>query len=119
MLKAARAQGRPMMVMAMMTAASSHAAAIHTPPRRSQRRFSKMETGGMRFLPGFEGSAFAPGGFADPMTMGRIIKTELRNFFPLSFRGDAKRRTRNDGGGYSHSALGGFRNRPTTPVGKK
>jgi len=49
----------------------------------------------MRFLPGFEGSAFAPGGFADPMTTGRIIKTELRNFFPLSFRGDAKRRTRN------------------------
>jgi hypothetical protein len=36
-----------------------------------------METGGMRFLPGFEGSAFAPGGFADPMTVGRIIKTEL------------------------------------------
>src|SRR6202023_3860818 len=33
--------------------------------------------------------------FADPMTTGRIIKTELRNFFPLSFRGDAKRRTRN------------------------
>src|SRR5882757_7472772 len=50
MLNAARAQGRPIMVMAMMMAATTQPNAIHTPPRRSQRMFRKMETGGMRVL---------------------------------------------------------------------
>src|ERR1700736_1081426 len=37
MLSAARAQGRPMIVIAMMTAAISQPAAIHTPPKTNQR----------------------------------------------------------------------------------
>src|ERR1700688_2401858 len=52
MLNAARAQGRPMIVMAMMTAATTQAAAIHNPPKRIQRMFSTIETGGMRSLLG-------------------------------------------------------------------
>src|SRR6266700_574012 len=48
MLNAAPAHGRPMMVMAMITAATSQARAIQTPPSSSQRTFSKIETGGMR-----------------------------------------------------------------------
>src|SRR5712672_822573 len=39
-----------MMVMAMMTAAISQAAAIHAPPIRIQRMFRSIETGAMRFL---------------------------------------------------------------------
>src|SRR5260221_11908970 len=50
MLNAARDQGRPIMVMAMMMAATTQPNAIHTPPRSSQRMFRKMETGGMRVL---------------------------------------------------------------------
>src|ERR1700730_12503365 len=38
------------MVMAMMTAASSHPAAIHRPPKTIQSMFSNIETGGMGFF---------------------------------------------------------------------
>src|ERR1700743_3669064 len=47
MLNAARAQGRPMMVIAMMIAAAIQAAAIHTPPSNSQRMFRNIDTGCM------------------------------------------------------------------------
>src|SRR5580700_8293462 len=53
MLKAARAQGRPMMVMAMMTAATIQASAIQTPPKTSHNRLSRTDTGDMGFLPCF------------------------------------------------------------------
>src|SRR5450631_560472 len=49
MLKAARAHGRPIMVMAMMKAATTQAAAIHRPPKTIQSMFNNIETGGMRF----------------------------------------------------------------------
>jgi hypothetical protein len=53
------------MVIAMMNAATTQAAAIHNPPKRIQRMFSNMETGGMRFLskseqPQSEQRALAP-----------------------------------------------------------
>jgi hypothetical protein len=38
------------MVMAMMKAAITQAAAIHSPPKTIQRMFRSMETGAMRFL---------------------------------------------------------------------
>jgi hypothetical protein len=38
------------MVIAMMTAATTQATDIQTPPSRSQRMFSKIETGAMRIL---------------------------------------------------------------------
>jgi hypothetical protein len=47
MLNAALAQGRPMIVMAMITAASIQPAAIQTPPKTIQSTFRRMETGGM------------------------------------------------------------------------
>jgi hypothetical protein len=46
-LNAARAQGRPMMVIAMMTAAIIQPTAIHRPPNRIQMMFSSSETAGM------------------------------------------------------------------------
>ena len=49
-LNAALAQGMPMMVIAMMIAAITQAAAIHRPPNRIQRMFSKIETAGMGYL---------------------------------------------------------------------
>src|SRR5271157_5139199 len=48
MLNAARAHGRPMIVTAMMTAARSHAAAIHTPPVTIQRMLRKSLSRGIR-----------------------------------------------------------------------
>src|SRR5690348_17109879 len=45
MLKAARAQGRPMIVIAMMTAAMIQPNAIHRPPNRIQSRFRTIDTG--------------------------------------------------------------------------
>src|SRR5580658_1952925 len=51
MLKAARAQGRPMMVIAMMTAATIQATAIQTPPKTSHSRLSRTDTGDMGLLP--------------------------------------------------------------------
>src|SRR5450631_2790381 len=50
MLKAALAQGRPIMVMAMMMAATTQPIAIHNPPINIQRMFSNIETGAMRSL---------------------------------------------------------------------
>ncbi len=47
---AALAHGRPIIVMAMMKAAITQAAAIHSPPKTIQRMFRSMETGAMRFL---------------------------------------------------------------------
>src|SRR4051794_7478516 len=47
MLKAARAQGMPMMVSAMMMAARSQAAAIQNPPKTIQRMLKKRLTGFM------------------------------------------------------------------------
>src|SRR5271167_3996130 len=41
MLKAARAHGRPMMVIAMITAATTQATAIHKPPNTIQSRLRK------------------------------------------------------------------------------
>jgi hypothetical protein len=49
-LNAALAQGRPMMVMAMTTAAIIQPKAIHAPPSRIQKIFRRMETGCMRLL---------------------------------------------------------------------
>src|SRR6185437_10968527 len=46
---AALAQGRPMIVTAMITAATSQPNAIQAPPNRIQNRLRRMETGGMRF----------------------------------------------------------------------
>ena len=45
MLNAAQAQGRPMMVIAMMMPAITQASAIQKPPKTIQRIFSKSETG--------------------------------------------------------------------------
>src|SRR5271168_5145607 len=46
MLKAARAHGRPMMVIAMITAATTQATAIHKPPNTIQSRLrSRLITG--------------------------------------------------------------------------
>src|SRR5579872_1456343 len=53
MLNAARAQGRPMMVMAMMTEATSQPNAIQAPPIRIQSRLSRSETGAMVFVRDF------------------------------------------------------------------
>src|SRR5579875_479457 len=53
MLKAARVQGRPMMVMAITSAAMSHPAAIHRPPKTIQstlRRRRKIDMGGSSYL---------------------------------------------------------------------
>jgi hypothetical protein len=47
MLKAARAHGKPMMVIAMMIAATTQPAAIHTPPSNNHRMFRNIETGCM------------------------------------------------------------------------
>ena len=47
MLNAARAQGIPMIVIAMMTAATSQPNAIHAPPRTIQMILSSSETGDM------------------------------------------------------------------------
>ena len=46
-MNAARAQGRPMMVMAMITAATSQPNAIHAPPSTIQTIFRSSETGDM------------------------------------------------------------------------
>src|SRR6266446_119715 len=48
MLNAARAHGRPMIVMAMMTAASSQPAAIHIPPVTIHRMLSRSRRSGIR-----------------------------------------------------------------------
>src|SRR5215472_15677934 len=48
MLNAARAQGRPTMVIAMTMAATSQPKAIHAPPKKIQRKFSSSDTGCMR-----------------------------------------------------------------------
>jgi hypothetical protein len=45
MLKAARAQGMPMMVIAMTTAATPHPTAIHTQPNTSHNRLSNNSIG--------------------------------------------------------------------------
>ena len=50
MLNAARAQGRPMIVIAMMMAATSQPNAIHAPPSTIQRTFRSSETGDMALL---------------------------------------------------------------------
>ncbi len=50
MLKAARAHGRPMMVIAMITAAISQPTAIHNPPNTIQRIFRNSGTTGMGAL---------------------------------------------------------------------
>src|SRR6476661_7686741 len=47
MLNAARAQGRPMIVIAMTTAATSQPNAIHAPPSTIQITFRSSETGDM------------------------------------------------------------------------
>src|SRR6266702_2487464 len=47
MLNAARAQGRPMIVIAMMTAATSQPNAIHAPPSTIHRILRSSETGDM------------------------------------------------------------------------
>ena len=47
MLNAARAQGIPMIVIAMTTAATSQPNAIHAPPRTIQMILSSSETGDM------------------------------------------------------------------------
>ena len=49
-MNAARAQGRPMIVIAMMTAATSQPNAIHAPPSTIQRTFRSSETGDMALL---------------------------------------------------------------------
>src|SRR5947207_13497989 len=48
MLNAARAQGIPMIVIAMTTAATSQPNAIHAPPRTIQMILSSSETGDIR-----------------------------------------------------------------------
>jgi len=50
-LKAARAHGMPMIVMAMTTAAMTQPAAIQNPPKRIQSRLSRNERGDMDGLP--------------------------------------------------------------------
>ena len=50
MLKAARAQGSPMIVIAMITVAISHPSAIQMPPVRIQSTFRTMLTGDIRAL---------------------------------------------------------------------
>ena len=45
MVKAARAHGSPIMVMAMMTAASAQPTAIQKPPQTIHSRLSNNETG--------------------------------------------------------------------------
>src|SRR5689334_7687298 len=62
MLKAARAQGRPMMVIAMITAATSQPNAIQAPPIRIQRMLRMMETGCMANLLGLRHTAQYRGG---------------------------------------------------------
>src|SRR6188474_2217011 len=52
MLKAARAQGMPMMVIAMTTAATPQPIAIHTPPSSSHNRFSSSAIGVIALSPG-------------------------------------------------------------------
>ena len=47
MLNAARAQGRPMMVIAMMTAAISQPTAIQRPPKTIQNRLSRRDRADM------------------------------------------------------------------------
>ena len=47
MLSAAQAQGRPMMVIAMMTAAITQASAIHSPPKTIHKMFKSSESGPM------------------------------------------------------------------------
>src|SRR5690242_7831899 len=49
MLSAARAQGMPMMVTAMITAAISHPAAIHRPPHAIHSRLSRREKSDIRW----------------------------------------------------------------------
>ena len=51
MLKAARAQGMPMMVIAMTTAATPQPIAIHTPPSTSHNRFSSSAIGVIGYRP--------------------------------------------------------------------
>src|SRR5262245_10140798 len=48
MLKAARAQGKPMIVMTMMTAAMAQPTAIHRPPNRIQSRLRRSDRTDMR-----------------------------------------------------------------------
>jgi hypothetical protein len=56
-----------------MTAAITQPAAMYIPPKRIQRMFSTIETGGMRCLCKMS-DAFAPGDIPDPMPMDRTIK---------------------------------------------
>src|SRR3954454_7895470 len=51
MVRAALAQGRPMMVMAMITAAKSHAMAIHRPPVKTHTMFKIALSGDILILP--------------------------------------------------------------------
>src|SRR5271170_4622466 len=51
MLKAARAHGRPMMVIAMITAATSQAIAIHKPPNTIQSRLRSRLIAGISSSP--------------------------------------------------------------------
>src|SRR5436190_7894988 len=57
----------PMMVIAMMTAAMPQPTAIHSPPKTSHKRFSKIDTGDMRFLCESRG-----GYFIDAATSTRV-----------------------------------------------
>jgi hypothetical protein len=47
MLNAARAQGRPIIVIAMIAAAMSHATAIQMPPKNIHRRLRRSDKGDM------------------------------------------------------------------------
>ena len=47
MLKAARAHGSPIMVIAMMMAANTQATAIHSPPKTIHKRLSRKAIGDM------------------------------------------------------------------------
>ena len=50
MVKAARAHGNPMMVIAMMTAATAQPTAIQKPPQTIQSRLSNNDTGDIGFF---------------------------------------------------------------------
>src|SRR5579872_6870715 len=53
MVMADQVQGRPTMVIAMMSAATTQPTAIHKPPNRIQSRLSNSETGDIWFSAGY------------------------------------------------------------------
>ena len=67
-----------MMVIAMMTAAMPQPTAIHSPPKRSHKRFSKIDTGDMRFLCESRGGYFIDAANATRVGISQALSNNAR-----------------------------------------